>query len=117
MDIESLRLFCLALPGVTEDFPFDEDTLAFRVGNKIFGLLSTDTGDSINLKNNPEKNIELRERYPLTILPGYHMNKAHWNTLKFNQLPDILMQELLRESYQLVRASLPKKLQAELGQE
>lgn len=115
MDIESLRLFCLGLPGVTEDFPFDESTLAFRVGGKIFGLLSTDTGDSINLKNDPDKNIELRETYPEYILPGYHMNKTHWNTVKFNRLSIAKVQELLQDSYQIVRASLPKKVQAELS--
>ena len=80
MDIELLREECLSLPYVEEKFPFDEYTLVFYVGSKLFALTDLQTPNSVNLKCDPEQAIELRERY-MGIVPGYHMNKKHWNTL------------------------------------
>ena len=81
MNIEQIRENCLKKKGVTEEFPFDEETLVFKVMGKMFLLASLDTVPlQINLKCNPEKAIELREEYE-SVEPGYHMNKAHWNTI------------------------------------
>ena len=82
IDIENVRLYCLSLPHCTEDLPFGPDTLAFRIGGKIFGLMSLDEPDyqRINLKCDPEMTQVLRADYPY-VIPGYHMNKKHWNTI------------------------------------
>ncbi|WP_143962249.1 MmcQ/YjbR family DNA-binding protein [Litoribacter populi] len=114
MDIEIFRDYCLGLPGVTEDTPFDEDTLCFRVGGKIFAITDITSFESINLKCNPEKAVELRELYT-GILPGYHMNKKHWNTVSCDgSISQKLILELTDHSYDLVLKSLPKKTQAEI---
>ncbi len=109
MDIELLREECLSLPYVEEKFPFDEYTLVFYVGSKLFALTDLQTPNSVNLKCDPEQAIELRERY-MGIVPGYHMNKKHWNTVAFNaDVSDKLILELLHNSYQLVWNKLPRK--------
>ena len=109
MDIELLREECLSLPYVEEKFPFDEYTLVFYVGSKLFALTDLQTPNSVNLKCDPEQAIELRERY-IGIVPGYHMNKKHWNTVAFNaDVSDKLILELLHNSYQLVWNKLPRK--------
>mgnify|MGYP000915376432 FL=1 len=109
MDIELLREKCLSLPYVEEKFPFDEYTLVFYVGSKLFALTDLQTPNSVNLKCDPEQAIELRERY-MGIVPGYHMNKKHWNTVAFNaDVSDKLILELLHNSYQLVWNKLPRK--------
>ena len=109
MDIELLREECLSLPYVEEKFPFDEYTLVFYVGSKLFALTDLQTPNSVNLKCDPEQAIELRERY-MGIVPGYHMNKKHWNTVVFNaDVSDKLILELLHTSYQLVWNKLPRK--------
>ena len=109
MDIELLREKCLSLPYVEEKFPFDEYTLVFYVGSKLFALTDLQTPNSVNLKCDPEQAIELRERY-MGIVPGYHMNKKHWNTVAFNaDVNDKLILELLHNSYQLVWNKLPRK--------
>ena len=114
MDIEFFRNYCLSKPGTSEDTPFDENTLCFRVGNKIFALVDIDAFESVNLKCDPEKAIELRELHP-AISPGYHMNKKHWNTVRFNEgIPDPLILELIDHSYKLIFNSLPKKVQQEI---
>jgi predicted DNA-binding protein (MmcQ/YjbR family) len=109
MDIESLREYCLIKKGVTESFPFDENTLVFKVSGKMF--LLTDLVDelSINVKCEPEKALELRAHYPC-VIPGYHMNKQHWNTVKIDgSVTDNLLMEWIDMSYQLIVDSLPKK--------
>jgi predicted DNA-binding protein (MmcQ/YjbR family) len=117
MNIEEVRQFCIAKQGVTEGFPFDEETLVIKVGGKIFALLSLDNSPSVNLKCDPERAVDLRERFS-DILPGYHMNKKHWNTLMLEgNLQDSLIKEMLTHSYELVLASLPKKVQEELKKE
>ena len=102
MDIERFRQHCITKPDVTEDFPFGPETLVFRVKGKIFALLGVDEFDGINLKCDPERAIELRERYE-GIAPGYHMNKKHWNTVAVDgSVPDKLILELADHSYALV---------------
>ena len=109
MNIEELRDYCLAKPGSTEDLPFDEDTLVFKVSGKMFALCSlSEYGKGIALKCDPEKAILLREQY-YQILPGYHMNKNHWNTvLPESGLAPDLLRSLIDDSYTLVVAKLPK---------
>jgi predicted DNA-binding protein (MmcQ/YjbR family) len=114
MNIEEYRNFCLALPGVTEDFPFDVETLVFKVMGKMFALTDVDTFESFNAKCKPEVCIELREQYS-GIKPGYHMSKKHWNTIATDgSVPDDLMVDLIRNSYDLVVAGLSKKAREEL---
>lgn len=114
MNIEELRAYCLSLKGVTEDFPFDENTLVFKVVGKMFCLTDLEGDFTINVKNEPEKNIELREEYQ-AIKPGYHMNKAHWNTIEINgSIPDDVIKNLIDESYDLVVMKLTKQEQFKL---
>jgi predicted DNA-binding protein (MmcQ/YjbR family) len=115
MNLDAVRNYCLSLPHVTEDTPFDEDTLAFRVGNKIFGLTSINDFEYINLKCDPERAVELRDQYD-GIKPGFHMNKKHWNSVYpgLGIKPDLL-KELIKHSYDLIYKSLPKKIREELG--
>lgn len=104
----------MAKAGVTEEFPFDEFTLVFKVMGKMFALTNLDGDWGIALKCDPQRAVELRERYP-AIQPGYHMNKAHWNTVAMDgSLPQSLVFELIDHSYQLVTEKLPLKLQSEL---
>jgi predicted DNA-binding protein (MmcQ/YjbR family) len=114
MNIETLRSYCLNKLGVTESFPFGNDTLVFKVGNKVFLLSGLNIPISFNAKCNPEKAILLRENHP-EIIPGFHMNKKHWNTVYFDgSLPNNLLNEMIDDSYQLVFDSLPKNLKQEL---
>lgn len=114
MNIEELREYCLSLKGVTEGFPFDESTLVFKVAGKIFCMTDLVDDFSINLKNDPKKNIELREHFR-AIKPGYHMNKQHWNTVEVDgSISDEMIKNLVNESYALVVRKLPKKMQQEL---
>ena len=109
MNIEQIREYCLKKKGVTEEFPFDEETLVFKVAGKIFLLASLEAIPlQINLKCDPEKAIELREEYD-SVQPGYHMNKKHWNTIIIDgtvSLHNLL--EWIDESYQLVVTGLKK---------
>jgi predicted DNA-binding protein (MmcQ/YjbR family) len=116
MDIESFRHFCLSLKGVEETQPFGPDTLVYKVMGKVFAITGLDQEEfSVNLKCDPEKAIELRESYPGQIIPGFHMNKKHWNTVFFEQgLPQNLVIQLINHSYQLVIAGLPQKLRQAL---
>lgn len=117
MNIEEFREYCLAKKGVEETFPFGEDTLVFKVMGKMFALTGLDSlVFTVNLKCDPDKTIELREQYP-EIQPGYHMNKLHWNTVSFDgELDDRFLCELIDHSYDLVVASLPKKIRLEMDQ-
>ncbi len=81
MNIESIRDYCLSMPGVEETLPFGPDTLVYKVKSKIFLLIGLDSEElSFNVKCDPDKALELREEFPC-VLPGYHMNKKHWNTI------------------------------------
>jgi predicted DNA-binding protein (MmcQ/YjbR family) len=112
MNIEEVREYCIAKKAVTESFPFDETTLVFKVMNKMFCLLSLDDFN-VNLRNEAEKNVELRAHYP-DIIPGYHMNKQLWNTINLNgMVPARLILELIDESYEIILKSLPGKVQEE----
>ncbi|HMQ76433.1 MAG TPA: MmcQ/YjbR family DNA-binding protein [Flavobacteriales bacterium] len=114
MTLEEFRAHCATFPGFSEDLPFGPEVLAFRVGGRIFALMDVDTFESVNLKCDPERAIELREHHP-GITPGYHMNKRHWNTVRTDgSVPHRLLLELARHSYERVRASLPKKVREEL---
>ena len=108
--LEEIRAYCLNKPFVKESFAFDETTLVFKVHNKMFALFSLGKNPlRINLKCNPEKTLELREEYT-QVLPVYHMNKKHWNTIVLEGLPLKRIQQWIDNSYQLVWDSLPKKL-------
>lgn len=115
MTLAFFREYCLSKPGSTEDTPFDANTLCFRVSGKIYALLDIDLFDSVNLKCDPERAVELREQHE-GISPGYHMNKRHWNTIRLDgSIPDPLLLELVDHSYQLVFDSLPKKIQSAIS--
>lgn len=119
MHIEQLRDFCIAKKGVTEHFPFDDVTLVFKVMNKMFALSGLDKWEkgeeSINLKCDPEKALELRGEYE-GVNPGFHMSKKHWNTVTINtsDVSDKMVFELINNSYDLVVSGLTKKAQKEL---
>lgn len=114
MNLESFRLHCLAKKNVTEEFPFDEETLVFKVAGKMFALADIHVFESVNLKCDPEKAVELRERYE-QVMPGYHMNKKHWNTVLIDgTLPDKLIYEWIDDSYNLVVKTLPLALRKKL---
>jgi predicted DNA-binding protein (MmcQ/YjbR family) len=116
MDVVQFTEYCRLKIGVTESFPFDESTLVFKVGGKIFALCGLD-GDPlfVNLKCDPEKAIELREEYDGAIIPGYHMSKKHWNSVYLESGLEMKMYyQLIDDSYNLVRKSLPRKIREEL---
>jgi len=120
LDIIQLREYCLSFKGATEDFPFNEDTLVFKVMGKMFALVGLEKWEmgnpSINLKCDPEKAIELREKYPEEIYAGYHMSKKHWNTVVINgsQLTEKQIKHFINHSYELVVSKLTKKQKQEL---
>ena len=115
MNIELFRDYCLSKKGVTEEFPFDEITLVFKVMGKVFALTSlSKVPFQANLKCDPERAIELRESYA-EVAPGYHMNKKHWNTVTFDGvLSSNLVLELIDHSYNLVVKGLTKKCKEQL---
>lgn len=114
MNIEGFRSHCLAKKGVKEEFPFGEDIMVMKVMGKMFALTDVNHFESINLKCEPEAAIELREKYA-AVEPGYHMSKKHWNTILMDgSIPDKLLKQWIDNSYQLVVASLPQKVQSTL---
>jgi predicted DNA-binding protein (MmcQ/YjbR family) len=115
MNIEELREYCISKKGVTEDLPFGPETLVFKVMNKVFLLTGIDdTPLQFNVKCDPEKVIELREEYPC-VIPGYHMNKKHWNTIIVDgSVSKKLLQQWITDSYNLVVSALTKKEQQKL---
>jgi len=120
MNIESLRDYCISKTAVTEEFPFDKDTLVFKVLGKMFALTSLKGWEegiaSVNLKCDPEKATELRAEYE-SIKPGFHMSKKHWNTIELYQqeLSTLFIQQLIDDSYHLVIKGMTKKQKAELA--
>ena len=110
MDAEQFREYCLAKPRVTEATPFGEDTLVFKVGGKMFALLSLDAvPPRANLKCDPDRALELRDRYE-QVLPGYHMNKKHWNTVILDgAIPHWTIVEMIDHSYDLVKSKAKKR--------
>ena len=116
MDIEEIRDYCLSKKGTEESFPFDDTTLVFKVGGKIFILISLEGDFWMNLKCDPDRAIELREAHP-AITPGYHMSKRHWNTIILDgSLSKKLLFELIDHSYDLVFRSLSGNIRLEIDQ-
>ena len=115
MNIEEFRTYCLSKKHVSESFPFDQQTLVFKVGDKMFSLTSLEKHPtSVNLKCDPERAIELRDSHS-EITAGYHMSKKHWNTIVIeSSLPHQLLKELIDHSYELVVSGMTKKQRTEL---
>ena len=115
MNIEAFRTYCLSKACVTESFPFDQTTLVFKVCNKMFALTGLESAElRVNLKCDPDRALSLREAYE-SIIPGFHMNKKHWNTVVVDgSFSDEFFIELIDHSYDLVVQSLPKKIRENL---
>jgi predicted DNA-binding protein (MmcQ/YjbR family) len=114
LNIEEIRDYCLAKPGVTEGLPFGEDTLVFKVGEKLFLLTSISEGNSFNVKCDPELAIELREQHP-EVRPGFHMNKKHWNTVHTDgNLTRKQICDMIDHSYAMVLKGLPKNIREQI---
>jgi predicted DNA-binding protein (MmcQ/YjbR family) len=115
MNVEQFREYCLSKLLVTEEFPFDSATLVFKVAGKMFALTGLDADEfKINLKCDPERAIKLRDEHP-SIIPGFHMNKKHWNTVIIDgSFSQKLLLELIDHSYELVIQSLTRKIRQEL---
>ncbi len=110
MNIEEFREYCLSLPNVTEDMPFDENVLVFRLHGKIFACVAMDRPDLATMKCDPGKAIELREQYN-SIEGAFHWNKKFWNQVWFNRdADDTLIRSLVDHAYEEVYKKLPKKL-------
>lgn len=114
MNIEELREYCLSIKGAEESFPFDETVLVFKVMNKMFaytGLDALGAESWVNLKCDPEKAVDLRERYP-NVVPGYHANKKYWNTVYINRdISDEDIRSWINHSVEEVIKNLPKRQQ------
>ena len=110
MDIEQLREYCLSKPDTEETLPFGPDTLVFKVNGKVFLLTGLENHPlRFNVKCDPDKAIELREEYPENVLPGWHMNKKHWNTIVVNSgLNRKQVHEMIDQSYELVKGKKKK---------
>ncbi|MFI6283056.1 MmcQ/YjbR family DNA-binding protein [Streptomyces sp. NPDC050988] len=110
MTPQELRTFCLSFNATVEDFPFSPEISVFKVLGKLFALTSLDARPlTVNLKCDPDDAVRLRAEYEGLIIPGYHMNKRHWNTVTADgDLPDQLVRELIEDSYDLVVAGLPR---------
>lgn len=115
MNVESLRSYCLAKKAVEETQPFGPDNLVYKIGGKMFLLVALDAVPlQFNAKCDPDVAVELREQWDC-VLPGYHMNKRHWNTVIVDgTVPDKRLLQWIDDSYNLVYESLPKKIKAEL---
>ena len=121
MNLENYYVYCTAKKGVTEHFPFDQDTLVFKVGGKMFALSSLksweENSPAVNLKCDPERGAELRNQFD-DIVPGWHMSKVHWNTIAINKgVDNKLVKDLIDHSYDLVFKSLTKKIREELSKD
>ncbi|MGY0486636.1 MmcQ/YjbR family DNA-binding protein [Streptomyces sp. WG-D5] len=112
MTPQELRSFCLSFNAAVEDFPFNPETSVFKVLGKMFALSTLDAGPlTVNLKCDPEEAVRLRAEHPGLVVPGWHMNKRHWNTVTADrpeELPDRVVRELVEDSYDLVVAGLPR---------
>ena len=113
---DRIKRICLAQPGAEESFPFSAELSVFKVGGRIFALTALDARPlKISLKCVPEVAVKLRLEYP-AVTPGYHLNKQHWNTVLIDGgVPDRLVEELIEDSYDLVRAKLPRAVRSTLG--
>ena len=114
MNVEVFRAYCLQKKGVTEEFPFDEKTLVFKVMGKMFALCGLERIPAqVNLKCDPERSASLREEYDGAIVGAFHMNKLHWNSVILEEVPPKLVIELIDHSYDLVVSKFTKKLRAQ----
>lgn len=114
MDIEEFREYCLSFKAAGEEHPFDENTVAFKVMDKIFALADEESFKKITIKCDPVKAVTLRRLYP-EVKPGLHMNKKHWNSIDTGgRLDDELIKEWIKDSYELVVENLPRKKQKKL---
>ena len=109
VDPHELKTQCLALPGAVEEFPFGDEVSVFKVGGKMFAVCGLDARPlQLSVKCEPDLAVQLRAAHP-AIVPGYHLNKRHWNTITLDgTLPDQMVADLLADSYDLVVASLPR---------
>ncbi len=106
--LEAFREYCLSLKGVSESTPFGPDALVFKVMNKMFALTGLDSSEfKVNLKCDPELALQLREQFDY-VMPGYHQNKKHWNTIDFKRATTLQKEDWTLHSYQLVVASFTK---------
>ena len=109
MKLQNLIDYCSQKPKIRQEFPFDEKTLVFKAGSKMFALISLDSPHQINLKCDPLVVPELRKKYP-AVIPGYYMNKKHWNTVKLDgSIPVELLQSWIDDSYNLIIKGMTKK--------
>ncbi|MCX5370010.1 MmcQ/YjbR family DNA-binding protein [Streptomyces sp. NBC_00015] len=110
MTPRELRALCLSFNAAVEDFPFRPEISVFKVGGKLFALTTLDARPlTVNLKCDPDDAVRLRGEHEGLIVPGWHMNKRHWNTVTVDgELPDRLVRELVEDSYDLVVAGLPR---------
>ena len=117
MTPEELKTACLALPGAREEFPFDEANSVFKVAGKLFAISRLDADPlRVSLKCEPDLAVHLRTTYPAAVLPGYHLNKRHWNTVVVNDVvADHLVRDMIEDSYDLVVAGLPRREREKLG--
>ena len=114
MNIESIRDYCISKTGVTESFPFDDTTLVFKVAGRMFALIDLEEDLRINLKCDPLEALELREKYR-AVIPGYHMNKKHWNTVIIDgSIPVKRIHQWIDDSYDLVVQKLSRKEKLQL---
>lgn len=109
MQADAFRERCLRMSGVTESMPFGEEHLVFKIGGKMFALLALEeVPATANLKCDPDRALDLRDRYE-GVQPGYHMNKKHWNTVELaSDIPDAEIERMIQHSYTLVVQGLPK---------
>ena len=116
MNVESFRSYCLSKNGATEEFPFDAETLVFKVMGKMFALCGLERVPfQVSLKCDPERALDLREEHPDVITGAYHMNKIHWNSLLPERLSPVLVKKLIDHSYELVADGLSRKQKEELN--
>lgn len=113
MDIETVREYCLSKRAATEEFPFDDTTLVFKVGGKMFACMPLEKADMLILKCDAEYAFELREEYS-AIEPAWHFNKKYWNQLRISELEEGLLKRLIDHSYDEVIRKMPRKLREEI---
>ena len=117
MTPNALRKLCLSFPGAYEDFLFGPESSVFKVEGKLFAISALDRSPlNVSLKCEPELAEELRSGYPDTVLPGYHLNKRHWNTVMCDgALPNTLVRDMVEDSYDLIVAAMPRAVRERLG--
>jgi len=116
--VAQLRKLCLSFPGAYEDFPFGPETSVFKVEKKLFAISALDSSPlNVSVKCEPELAEELRGAYPDAVVPGYHLNKRHWNTVicEGGAVSDAMVRDMVEDSYDLIVAAMPAAVQERLG--